>query len=180
VKVNDLPGNPGSNSSEPGSRANLLGSDRAQEKQSIFGKRRAVVGAILVLLVLAAAFSIRGTLFWPINTHLKLNFSKDVMTVESTTIPKVNGVYFEISNPTSERHQVVVFDEGIPYNTEGFLQNWQPFHRSAGKTVEPGQSASYQGIFVYERPLRAGRHFLVFCNEPGHYDRGEHVELVVK
>jgi hypothetical protein len=150
------------------------------QKPFSLSARLAAAGAALVLLLAACAWVLRGTLLWPISTHVKVNFTQAGMVVESTAIPRVNGVYFEISNNTAEPHQVVVFHEGIPYTTKGFIEEWQPVHRDAGKTVEPGQAASYQGIYVYEGPLTAGRHFLLFCNEPAHYARGEHVELVVK
>lgn len=143
-------------------------------------KRLGVVGTVLVLLLLAGAYLFRGTMLWPISTHVKVRFTAAGMVVDSTNIPPVNGVYFEISNHTRERHQVVVFDEGIPYRTKGFIQNWQASHRDAGRTIEPGQNASHQGIYVYESPLPTGRHFLLFCNEPEHYGRGEYADLVVK
>ncbi len=102
------------------------------------------------------------------------------MSVESTIVPRVNGVCFEISNDSKQRHRVVVVSEGIPYRAKGFIEEWQPFHRDAGRTVEAGQRQSFQGIYDYERPLAGGRRFLLFCNEPGHYGRGEHKELVVE
>jgi hypothetical protein len=157
-----------------------LVSREAPKKRVTMRKRLAIAGTVLALLFLACACFLRGTLLWPISTHLKVTFAKDRMVAESTTIPRVNGVYFEISNNTKERHQLVAVEAGSPFTTKGFIRDWQPLHRDAGKTVEPGQSGSYQGIYVYESPLATGRRFLLFCNEPGHYERGESAVLVVK
>jgi hypothetical protein len=142
--------------------------------------RLALAGAILLLLFLVCAYALRGTFLLPINTHLQVRFIEARMAVESASIPRVNGVYLEISNSTKEQHQLAVLHEGIPYRTKGFIEEWQPFHRNAGQSIEPGQKVSYQGIFVYEAPLKTGSRFLLFCNEPGHYARGGHAELVVK
>jgi hypothetical protein len=143
-------------------------------------QRPALVAALVVMALIACAYALRGTLFWPMRVHRNVRFTNGGMSVESTIIPRVNGVYFEISNDSKERHQVVVLSEGVPYRTKGFIEEWQPFHRDAGRMVEAGQHQSYQGIYVYERPLTEGHRFLLFCNEPGHYGRGEYKELVVE
>jgi hypothetical protein len=109
-----------------------------------------------------------------------VSFTNDRMVVESASLPRVNGVRFDVTNDSRERHQLAVFDDGIPYAAKGFIEGWQPFHRTAGQAIEPGHKLTHPGIFVHEAPLTPGRRFLLFCNAPGHYARGEHAELMVK
>ena len=182
MKTNTLSQNRQPAATQPGGLTpeQAPGTPRGTGRRKSLGRWLAVAGAVLVVLLVAGAWFLRGTMVWPISAHLKVSFSKGGMAVAASSIPLVNGVYFEISNDSNERHQLTVLNEGVPYRQKGFIEEWQPAHKAAGQTIGPGQSVSCQGIYVYEKPLTPGRRFLVFCNEPGHYGRGEYVELVAK
>jgi hypothetical protein len=82
-------------------------------------QRPALVAVLVVMALIACADALRGTLFRPMSVHRNVRFTNGGMSVEATTVPRVNGVYFEIRNDSKERHQVVVLSEGIPYRTKG-------------------------------------------------------------
>jgi hypothetical protein len=49
----------------------------------------------------------------------------------------------------------------------------------SAQKVPPGQTVVYREVYVYDL-FKPGRAFVLFCNEPGHYEQGEYAGLVVK
>ena len=96
--MEDLPANRESSSSQgplPSQIAPPV--DRAAPKRRFNARNGlALAGAILFLLFLACDYALRGTLSLPINTHLKVSFTNERMVVESASIPRVNGVHFDM------------------------------------------------------------------------------------
>jgi uncharacterized cupredoxin-like copper-binding protein len=55
-----------------------------------------------------------------------------------------------------------------------------PNRREPGVKVPPGKTVVFRDVFVYDHRFKPGTAFVLFCNEPGHYEQGEFVGIVVK
>jgi len=57
---------------------------------------------------------------------------------------------------------------------------WAPHRREPGIEITPGKIVEFRSVYNYEGVFESGRRFVLFCNEPGHYHRGEYAEIFVK
>lgn len=81
-----------------------------------------------------------------------------------------------------EPHTLMFRDGGgwAEQAARGTTPPWGPNRREPGVVVPPRQTVVFKEIFAYDRRFKAGTAFVLFCNEPGHYEKGEFVPLVVK
>lgn len=62
----------------------------------------------------------------------------------------------------------------------GYEPTGGPDRREPGVMVRPGQTVIYRETYMYDPVFRRGTAFALFCNEPGHYEKGEYAGVVVK
>jgi hypothetical protein len=141
--------------------------------------------------------------------NVEVKFTDSTMTVDSTSVRPVHRIVFEINNDSKEQHHFVVVQtdflpEKMPlkdgrvryftYSGESRLVFREQGGCSEvaapdatptshfpepGMKVGPGQTVVFRDIFVYDL-FKPGNRFVLFCNEPGHYERGEYAGIVVK
>lgn len=54
------------------------------------------------------------------------------------------------------------------------------YREEPGVKVLPGQTITYKDVCVYDAEFASGTAFVIFCNDPGHYERGEYAGVVIK
>jgi hypothetical protein len=51
---------------------------------------------------------------------------------------------------------------------------------SGGIALQPGETATFDKVGMYDVPFASGTRFVVYCDEGGHYESGENAHVVVK
>jgi uncharacterized cupredoxin-like copper-binding protein len=142
------------------------------------------------------------------SVNVKVEFTDGAMTVDSPSVRLTHRIVFEIRNDSKEQHHFVVAQTDFPpekmplkdgkvryftYPGEprltfrehgglsevaapGTAPTWN--RQEPGIKVEPGQTVVFREVFVYDL-FKRGTRFVLFCNEPGHYERGEYAGITV-
>lgn len=81
-----------------------------------------------------------------------------------------------------EPHKLLFRDGGgwSEQAARGTTPVWGPHRREPGVKVPPGQTVVFREVHMYDPKFSPETAFVLFCNEPGHYEQGEHAGIVVK
>jgi uncharacterized cupredoxin-like copper-binding protein len=52
--------------------------------------------------------------------------------------------------------------------------------KEPGVKIDPRKEVTFEETYMYDPRFKPGTSFVLFCNEPGHYERGECARVVVK
>jgi uncharacterized cupredoxin-like copper-binding protein len=53
-------------------------------------------------------------------------------------------------------------------------------NKDPGVKIAPGKEVEFRETYMYDPRFKPGTSFVLFCNEQGHYERGEYAQVVVK
>lgn len=62
----------------------------------------------------------------------------------------------------------------------GHDPSWGPDWKEPGVTIAPGEEVKFTETFMYNAHFKPGTSFVLFCNEPGHYEQGEYAQVIIK
>ena len=59
---------------------------------------------------------------------------------------------------------------------------WGSHRKEPGVKILPGTTFVYKGVSVngYDADFKSGTAFVIFCNDPGHYEHGEYASVIIK
>ena len=81
-----------------------------------------------------------------------------------------------------EPHRLTFRDGGgwSERSARGHEPHWGPHRKEPGVKIAPGEEVEFKETHMYDPRFKPGTSFVLFCNEPGHYERGEYARVVVK
>ena len=81
-----------------------------------------------------------------------------------------------------EPHRLTFRDGGgwSERSARGHEPHWGPHRKEPGVKIAPGKEVEFKETHMYDPRFKPGTSFVLFCNEPGHYKRGEYAQVVVK
>ena len=62
----------------------------------------------------------------------------------------------------------------------GHEPQWGPHWQEPGVKIAAGKEVEFRETYMYDTRFKPGTSFVLFCNEPGHYEQGEYAQIVVK
>jgi hypothetical protein len=132
------------------------------------------------------------------------------MVVEPATFGRSHTIVFNVTNVGSEPHMFLVLDADLtagnlpvensqvrssPYSDEPYDLHWldpsghdvvrlgaargSSISPAEGPIIEPGETREIDYVWGYDR-FPSGLRLILFCNYPGHYERGEYTTLTIK
>lgn len=112
---------------------------------------------------------------------VKLTLTDGKIVATTDEVKRVHTVAFEVKNETKETHQLVVVRTGQELDKLD-MEGDRVKTKEAGVAVKPGKTAKLHKILEenYEGLFAPGTTFVLFCNEPGHYQKGERIRIMVK
>ena len=83
---------------------------------------------------------------------------------------------------SDEPHKLLFRDGGgwSEQAARGTTPTWGPHRREPGVKIPPGKTVVFREVHMYDPKFSPGTAFVLFCNEPGHYDQGEYAGVMVK
>lgn len=81
-----------------------------------------------------------------------------------------------------EPHRLSFRDGGgwSEQSARGHEPHWGSHRKEPGVKLAPGKEVEFKETHMYDPRFKPGTSFVLFCNEPGHYERGEFAQVVVK
>jgi uncharacterized cupredoxin-like copper-binding protein len=81
-----------------------------------------------------------------------------------------------------EPHRLTFRDGGgwSEQSARGHEPQWGPHRKEPGVKIAPGEEVEFKETHMYDPRFKPGTSFVLFCNEPGHYEQGEYAQIVVK
>ncbi len=112
---------------------------------------------------------------------VKVTLKDGKITADPQEVKPAHSVVFEVTNASKEAHRIVLLKTAQdPEKLD--MDGDKVKCKEEGVKVQPGTTAklsqtredNYEGLFA------AGTTFVLFCNEPKHYQNGERARVVVK
>lgn len=112
---------------------------------------------------------------------VKVTITEGKIVADPQELGQMHRIVFEVTNVGKEAHQLGVRKTNQDQEKLD-MDGEKVRYGKATVTVQPGKTAKLEQHIKenYEGLYRLGTAFVLFCNEPEHYQNGEHARVVVK